>query len=98
MERKAPRCSPDHWRELLVAMNKSDDEVAVSSAALEDVLECHARKGSSFPVQALVIKTTRSTATVRRNQLWDLVQQHGAICESQYGHRPADWYIRNIKP
>jgi len=95
MERRHPRCSPDHWRELLVAMNRSDDEVTVSAEAFKDVANCHVQKGGSIS-RDMVLQAGRSRTVLRRNQLWTLVQEHGKVCEMKGGSdKPADFHTTN---
>lgn len=79
-ERVAPRCSAEAWHECLVAMNQNKDEVLVSTAALEDVVLCHRRKGGQVS-RDLIVRDGRRSCAVRRQQLWDLIQAHGKICE-----------------
>lgn len=79
-ERVPPRCSADAWHECLVAMNKDKDEVLVSTAALEDVVLCHKRKGGQVS-HDLIVRDGRHSCAVRRRKLWDLVQEHGRVCE-----------------
>lgn len=80
MERPKRSCSADSWHACLVAMNKQDDEVAISTEALTDVVLCHRRKGGSVS-RDIMVKESNRKCIVRRHLLWDLVQEHGKICE-----------------
>lgn len=81
MERAKRSCSADSWHACLVAMNKDIEEVVVEAGALLEVLECHRRKGGSLS-RDLIVKESGRRAQVRRYLLWDLVQEHGKICEA----------------
>lgn len=72
-------CHADSWHDLLVAINRTQDEVRMRRKPLEDVLACHRRHGGSVSRDLLIQDGTRKVV-VRRSKLWAFVQDHGKLC------------------
>ena len=79
---KRAKCSESSWRELLHAMNKSPDEVVVSTEGLNAVLECHEHYAGAEARSApgMVLKLGRKKCTVDRKILFAFVNEHGDVC------------------
>lgn len=80
MKRAVRSCSPDNWYLVLVAMNKREEQVKVRTSALFDVCRCHQEREKTLSRDLIIREQGRKTL-VRRQQLWDLVQEHGGICQ-----------------
>jgi hypothetical protein len=80
MKRAVRSCSPDAWYACLVAMNKREDTVRIKTTMLYDVCRCHQEREGQIS-RDLVVRENGRRTIVQRQQLWDLVQAHGEICE-----------------
>jgi hypothetical protein len=79
---KLIKCSDESWQELLVAMNRTQDEVEVSAHGLDDTLRCHEHYAGeeAKSVKGMVTKLGRKKCTVVRKSLFQFVQEHGSVC------------------
>lgn len=77
--KKPPCCMASSWHDCLVAMNKSDDQVRMLRASIDDVVACHQQTGASVS-RDLILRDGRKYVKVNRALLWNLVQEHGKVC------------------
>jgi hypothetical protein len=81
-----PTCSAESWHQLLIAMNRKEDEVILPRAILADAQACeeaHAGARGEPIFRFEPSHVGRSKITLPRKQVWDFVQAHR--CE---GARP----------
>lgn len=74
-------CSQHSWYFCLIAMNGSGEHVMIKREALDDVIRCHQERCGGHVSHDLIIYEGKTQTQVRRHQLYQLVQEHGEVCE-----------------